>query len=54
MIDLLAAHPLAPRLDATVAIENILDNRIETAATPVITNGQPRALRVGVRYGFRR
>ncbi|HYS52632.1 MAG TPA: TonB-dependent receptor [Thermoanaerobaculia bacterium] len=54
VIDLLAAHPLAPRLDATVAIENILDNRIETAATPVITNGQPRALRVGVRYGFRR
>src|SRR5262249_53722820 len=54
LLDLFAAHPIAPQLEATLAIENIFDNRIETAATPVITLGQPRAMRVGLRYGFRR
>jgi len=52
-IDLFAAHPIASQLDATFAIENIFNNRIETAATPVITLGQPRAIRAGFRYGFR-
>ena len=50
VVDLFAAHPLAPRLEATIAIENIFDRRIETAATPVITLGQPRAVRIGLRY----
>jgi len=53
-IDLFGARPIASQLDATVAIENLLDRRVETGATPVITLGQPRAIRVGVRYGFRR
>ena len=53
-IDLFGARPIASQLDATVAIENLFDRRVETGATPVITLGQPRAIRVGVRYGFRR
>lgn len=51
--DVFAAHPLAGGLDATLAVENVFDRRIETAATPVINIGQPRAVRVGIRYGFR-
>ena len=53
-IDLFGARPIASQLDVTVAIENLLDRRIETGATPVITLGQPRAIRVGMRYGFRK
>jgi outer membrane receptor protein involved in Fe transport len=54
VVDLFAAHPIASKLEATIAAENILNRRIETGATPVITLGQPRALRLGIRYGFRR
>ncbi len=54
VVDLFGAHPLASQLEVTVGAENILNRRIETAATPVITLGQPRAFRVGIRYGFRR
>jgi outer membrane receptor protein involved in Fe transport len=54
VVDVFAAHPLARNIDATFAVENVFDRRIETAATPVITLGQPRAVRVGLRYGFRR
>ena len=54
VFDLFAARPIGSQLDATVAVENIFKSRIETAATPVITLGQPRAIRVGLRYGFRR
>ena len=52
--DAFAAHAIAPGIDATLAVENIFDRRIETAATPVITLGQPRSVRVGLRYGFGR
>jgi iron complex outermembrane recepter protein len=51
--DAFVAHPIAGGLDATLAIDNLFDRRIETAATPVINLGQPRALRVGLRYGIR-
>jgi outer membrane receptor for ferric coprogen and ferric-rhodotorulic acid len=54
VVDVFAGHPIASKFEATIAAENILNRRIETAATPVITLGQPRALRVGIRYGFRR
>jgi outer membrane receptor protein involved in Fe transport len=53
-VDLFAAYPIGSRFDATIALENIFDRRIQTAATPVITLGQPRAARLGLRYGFRR
>jgi iron complex outermembrane recepter protein len=49
--DVFFAHPLASRLDLTLAAENLFDRRIESGATPVITRGQPRSLRAGVRYG---
>ena len=52
--DAFVAHPIASHLDATLSIENIFNRRVETAATPVITLGQPRAARIGLRYGFRR
>lgn len=47
--DLFASHPIAS-VEVTLAVENIFDRRIEASATPVITLGQPRAWRVGVRY----
>ena len=49
--DLFASYPIAPRFDATIAIENATNRRIEVSATPVLTLGTPRAFRVGVRYG---
>jgi len=50
VVDLFAAHPVASQLEVTFAAENILNRRIETAATPVITLGQQRAFRAGIRY----
>ena len=43
--DLYAAH--GPFF---LAVENVFDRRVETAATPVVTLGQPRSARIGVRY----
>jgi outer membrane receptor protein involved in Fe transport len=54
VVDLFAAQPIASQLEATVAVENVFDRRIETGATPVLTLGPPRSIRVGMRYGFRR
>ena len=44
-IDLFAARGMV-----YAAIENVTNARIEAGATPVVTLGQPRALRVGVRW----
>ena len=49
--DLFFAHPIASALDLTLAAENVFDRRIEAGATPVITLGQPRSVRLGVRFG---
>jgi outer membrane receptor protein involved in Fe transport len=48
--DLFASRPLTHGLQVTLAIENVFDRRIETAATPVIMLAGPRAIRVGLRY----
>jgi outer membrane receptor protein involved in Fe transport len=48
--DLLASHPITTALDLTFAIENVTDREVEAGATPVVTLGQPRAWRVGLRY----
>jgi len=48
--DAFASHPLGHGVDATFAIENIFDAQVEVSATPVVTLGQPRAWRVGLRY----
>ena len=48
--DVFLSHALRDRIDLILAAENILDERIEASATPVITLGQPRAIRLGVRY----
>ena len=53
VVDLFGAYPIVSRLDVTLSIENLFDERVETAAMPVITLGQPRAARIGVRWGFR-
>jgi outer membrane receptor protein involved in Fe transport len=50
--DLFASYPIAPRLDATIAIENATNRRIEVSATPVLTLGTPRTFRIGLRYGM--
>jgi outer membrane receptor protein involved in Fe transport len=49
--DVLYAHPLIKGVDLVIAAENIFDRRIEAGATPVITLGQPRSFRAGVRFG---
>jgi outer membrane receptor protein involved in Fe transport len=48
--DVFASHRIAKSLDVTLAVENVFDERIEAGATPVITLGQPRAWRIGVRF----
>jgi outer membrane receptor protein involved in Fe transport len=48
--DLLASHPITAALDLTFAVENVTDREVEAGATPVVTLGQPRAWRVGLRY----
>jgi outer membrane receptor protein involved in Fe transport len=48
--DVFASHPLRPGLELTLAIENLFDREIEASATPVVTLGQPRAFRAGLRY----
>jgi outer membrane receptor protein involved in Fe transport len=49
--DAFASYTLAPRVALTLAAENVFNRRVETAATTVITLGQPRTIRFGVRYG---
>nr|AIA17903.1 TonB dependent receptor [uncultured bacterium] len=51
VVDAFVSRRLVSNLDLTLAAENVFDTEIETAATPVITVGQPRAFRVGLRYG---
>ena len=48
--DLFASHALTRDLDLTVAVENVLGEDVEVSATPVVTLGQPRAWRAGLRY----
>jgi outer membrane receptor protein involved in Fe transport len=52
--DVFTKHSLGGGLDVTLAIENLLDADVEASATPVVTLGQPRALRIGLRYGVGR
>jgi outer membrane receptor protein involved in Fe transport len=49
--DVTATHPITPAFDLTFAIENVTNEEIEASATPVVTLGQPRAWRIGLRYG---
>ncbi|MEA2236013.1 MAG: iron complex outerrane recepter protein [Thermoanaerobaculia bacterium] len=51
--DLFAAYPIASHFEATFAVENATNRRVEVSATPVITLGAPRTVRVGVRYSMR-
>ena len=48
--DLFASHPLRNGVAVTLAVENLFDEAVEAGATPVITYGQPRAIRLGLRY----
>lgn len=48
--DVFASKSIGPHFDAIAAVENLFDRRVETAATPVITLGQPRSARVGLRF----
>jgi len=51
--DLFASYPIAPRFDATIAIENATNRRVEVSATPVLTLGTPRTVRAGLRFVLR-
>jgi len=54
VVDAFASYPVSRSLEVTFAIENVLDAEVEASATPVVTLGQPRAWRVGVRFVERR
>lgn len=51
--DLFASYPIAPHFDATIAVENATNRRVEVSATPVFTLGTPRTVRVGLRCALR-
>jgi outer membrane receptor protein involved in Fe transport len=51
VLDFFAAHPIGHGLDVTLALENATNAQVQASATPVVTLGQPRAWRVGVRWG---
>lgn len=48
--DVFAAHPLRGGFELNAALENVFDREVEVSATPVVTLGQPRAFRLGLRY----
>jgi outer membrane receptor protein involved in Fe transport len=48
--DAFASHPLKHGVDVTFAIENVFNEDVEVSAAPVVSLGQPRAWRVGLRY----
>ncbi len=48
--DVFLSRDVGRGLAVTLAAENVFDERIEAGATPVITLGQPRAIRVGLRF----
>ncbi|MGZ7039395.1 MAG: TonB-dependent receptor, partial [Thermoanaerobaculia bacterium] len=50
VVDAFLSHPVSDRITLTFAAENVLNRRVEVSATPVVSLGQPRAGRVGVRY----
>ncbi|HEX9984889.1 MAG TPA: TonB-dependent receptor [Thermoanaerobaculia bacterium] len=50
--DVFVSHGIGRGVEATLAVENVFDRRVEAGATPVITLGQPRAWRIGLRYGL--
>jgi outer membrane receptor protein involved in Fe transport len=50
VVDAFYAHPFRKGFDATLAVENLFDEKVEVSATPVVTLGQPRAIRIGLRY----
>ncbi|HEX8411943.1 MAG TPA: TonB-dependent receptor [Thermoanaerobaculia bacterium] len=50
VLDAFASYPLRNGFELTAALENALDEAVEVSATPVITLGQPRAFRLGLRY----
>lgn len=51
VVDAFASWALVAGVEVTAAVENLFDEEVEVSATPVITLGQPRAFRVGLRYG---
>ncbi|HEX3130680.1 MAG TPA: TonB-dependent receptor [Thermoanaerobaculia bacterium] len=49
-VDALVSQPLTTGLEIFVAGENLLDERVETGRTPVLTLGPPLSLRLGLRF----
>ena len=50
VVDLRAAWRLAPGLELYAAAENLLDEEVTVGRTPVRTVGEPRLLRLGLRW----
>ncbi len=48
--DVFASVPFGHGLEASLAVENITNRRVEVSATPVITLATPRTMRAGIIY----
>jgi outer membrane receptor protein involved in Fe transport len=48
--DLFASVPIGRGLEASLAVENVSNRRVEVSATPVISLGTPRTVRAGIHY----
>ena len=48
--DAFVSWPFRNQFELTLAVENLFDETVEVSATPVTTVGQPRSIRLGVRY----
>jgi len=48
--DLFASVRLTAAVDATLAVENATNRRVEVSAAPVLSLGNPRTVRAGIRY----
>ena len=48
-LDLFGSHPLSKHAAVYIAAQNVLNSRIESGRTPVLTLADLRTLRVGVR-----
>ena len=50
VVDAFTSWPFRKGFDMTLALENLFDEEVEVSATPVVTLGQPRAIRLGLRF----
>jgi outer membrane receptor protein involved in Fe transport len=51
--DLFYSHALSDRFTIYAAVENLTDTAIQAGRSPVVTLGQPRTARIGIRFRYK-